>query len=225
MNETYYGAPNDFRGYLQHHGIKGQKWGVRNGPPYPLDASDHSAAEKKAAKGGSKKLSTSTSDISKKKATPSKSSILRNKKVAGGMTENKQVVEEKPDTEYIKNRRSVSYQNKNIAKKNDLDDLKEFDEDGFIDGYGSKIEDKIQDAAFSYIYNLNKHGQEYADKELHEALKDYSYKLTRQSEVYDDDEEPYDLYSLKVEGNEIGYFMPFEEDYSDEEYFYKVKEK
>lgn len=21
---------------LQHHGIKGQKWGVRNGPPYPL---------------------------------------------------------------------------------------------------------------------------------------------------------------------------------------------
>ena len=23
--------------YLSHHGIKGQKWGVRNGPPYPLD--------------------------------------------------------------------------------------------------------------------------------------------------------------------------------------------
>ncbi len=22
---------------LYHHGIKGQKWGVRNGPPYPLD--------------------------------------------------------------------------------------------------------------------------------------------------------------------------------------------
>lgn len=25
---------------LAHHGIKGQKWGVRNGPPYPLDRSD-----------------------------------------------------------------------------------------------------------------------------------------------------------------------------------------
>lgn len=24
--------------YLMHHGRKGQKWGVRNGPPYPLDA-------------------------------------------------------------------------------------------------------------------------------------------------------------------------------------------
>lgn len=32
---------------LSHHGIEGQKWGVKNGPPYPLDAGDHSAAEKK----------------------------------------------------------------------------------------------------------------------------------------------------------------------------------
>lgn len=22
---------------LQHHGVKGQKWGVRHGPPYPID--------------------------------------------------------------------------------------------------------------------------------------------------------------------------------------------
>ena len=27
---------------LAHHGIKGQKWGVRNGPPYPLDKSEKS---------------------------------------------------------------------------------------------------------------------------------------------------------------------------------------
>lgn len=33
---------------LRHHGIKGQKWGERNGPPYPLGAGDHSASEKKA---------------------------------------------------------------------------------------------------------------------------------------------------------------------------------
>lgn len=38
-------SPQD---YLAHHGIRGQKWGKRNGPPYPLDAEDHSAAEKKA---------------------------------------------------------------------------------------------------------------------------------------------------------------------------------
>lgn len=34
--------------YLVHHGIKGQRWGKRNGPPYPLAPSDHSALEKKA---------------------------------------------------------------------------------------------------------------------------------------------------------------------------------
>jgi len=33
---------------LTHHGIKGQRWGDRNGPPYPLDSKAHSASEKKA---------------------------------------------------------------------------------------------------------------------------------------------------------------------------------
>lgn len=40
---------------LKHHGIEGQKWGVQNGPPYPLDPEDHSAAEKKAGAGEHKK--------------------------------------------------------------------------------------------------------------------------------------------------------------------------
>ena len=40
---TWYPEP-----YLAHHGILGQKWGKKNGPPYPLGESDHSASEKKA---------------------------------------------------------------------------------------------------------------------------------------------------------------------------------
>lgn len=51
--------------YLWHHGILGQRWGKRNGPPYPLDGSDHSASEKKA--GWRKSLDGGSGESSKKK--------------------------------------------------------------------------------------------------------------------------------------------------------------
>lgn len=31
--------------YLQHHGIKGQSWGERHGPPYPLDYESHTSKQ------------------------------------------------------------------------------------------------------------------------------------------------------------------------------------
>lgn len=47
---------------LAHHGILGQRWGKKNGPPYPLDGSDHSASEKKAGWRKSLDKSTGKSD-------------------------------------------------------------------------------------------------------------------------------------------------------------------
>ena len=45
---VYYIAGYPVSNELYHHGIKGQQWGVQNGPPYPIGAQDHSKSEKKA---------------------------------------------------------------------------------------------------------------------------------------------------------------------------------
>lgn len=58
--------------YLMHHGIKGQKWGVRNGPPYPLNQTAHNKVVKadQSAKYGAKQQPT---------ANAPKQSILKRK--------------------------------------------------------------------------------------------------------------------------------------------------
>lgn len=63
-------SQNDYRSYgeLYHHGVLGQKHGVRNGPPYPLDAEDHSASEKKA--GWHKSLDGGSGSDKKKVSRP-----------------------------------------------------------------------------------------------------------------------------------------------------------
>ena len=65
-NVLYYTVGDD----LTHHGILGMKWGQRNGPPYPLGASDHSSAEKKA---GTKGWSKEAKQENKKKSAESRS--------------------------------------------------------------------------------------------------------------------------------------------------------
>ena len=64
---------------LYHHGILGQKWGQRNGPPYPLSGSDHSAAEKRAARYRSS-AERAEGKIAKNKAKIEKLNSYRNSK-------------------------------------------------------------------------------------------------------------------------------------------------
>lgn len=39
MKNFYNPTPDYYNDYIAHHGIIGQSWGHRNGPPYPLDSS------------------------------------------------------------------------------------------------------------------------------------------------------------------------------------------
>lgn len=72
MNETY----------LIHHGIDGQKWGVQNGPPYPLDKSKYSMKEKRALKKAVKDVKRSRKNANKYKVLMSDKELEdRNKRL------------------------------------------------------------------------------------------------------------------------------------------------
>ena len=90
---------NDFSSnYLMHHGILGQRKGVRNGPPYPLDSDKHSATEKKA--GWMKSLKEKSEAKKKKKkqqaalekARKARAEKAKQEKIAKEYEENRQKI-------------------------------------------------------------------------------------------------------------------------------------
>lgn len=106
--------------------------------------------------------------------------------------------------------RKIAYQNKsNTAGKNNLDKMAE------LEDYDSAIS-KFDNEVVNYAYNLQK-GRDYADKILHERLKDYSYTLMESREHYAGEE--YISYYLKVNGNNRSYITNGDGDYFDEQYF------
>ena len=61
--------------YLQHWGILGQKWGQKNGPPYPLGSSQMSRAERRAEKKDAKWARKRYDKIYSKAYKPSKKEL------------------------------------------------------------------------------------------------------------------------------------------------------
>ena len=58
---------NQNGGYLAHHGVKGQKWGVKHGPPYPLSRQPESERHKRV-RGGNSQDDTTVKERLKKVA-------------------------------------------------------------------------------------------------------------------------------------------------------------
>ena len=97
LYENDYEKPELTEEFLEHHGIKGQQWGVRNGPPYPLK---EGARDDGRYHGGSGHISKHKARKLKRKRVKAlkKARAQRSK----NLEERKQV--EKTKEEIIKNR-------------------------------------------------------------------------------------------------------------------------
>ena len=75
-------------GYIEHYGIPGMKWGVKNGPPYPLDAATNNKVRRNAEHYYSDKYAKVTKEDLEKHAVED----LKNMKKFDGSEESKQAL-------------------------------------------------------------------------------------------------------------------------------------
>lgn len=69
--------------YLKHHGILGQKWGVKNGPPYPLTGRTMSSSEKKAKKTGKRYVKVEPTELKRSASSMSDEELSKEVKRKG----------------------------------------------------------------------------------------------------------------------------------------------
>lgn len=197
---------NFYEDYICHHGIKGQKWGVRNGPPYPLDSSD-----KKKSVSDSGSIKKKTNKTNKTKVTSETKKYewgqLEHHKINSGGQSTKSV-----DETLDKNLKSMEeeFPNYDWSKANiyDYADFNDFDK---YDSIGCNALSKFYDTK-----NLDD-AISYLDKKFGDQK--YDFNITIES----DDEFEYPMFELTVYGKDYAYRTYGETDYTDEQQFIKVK--
>ena len=80
--------------FIKHHGVLGQKHGVKNGPPYPLDEGDHSSSEESAAKKAGISVGTSSGKGSLDNVESSNKKETNDKKESSSDTSQKKPTKE-----------------------------------------------------------------------------------------------------------------------------------
>lgn len=166
-----------FNDYLEHHGIMGMKWGVKNGPPYPLDANDHNASERRAnweqslKKAGSalKKGAEGTGAFIKKTAQNTSAEIHRRNEASKAAkvekAENKRRAEEEQrnqDRRTAINTANVQYAENNFADMSEAEInemLRRVDLKARVDraaGVGKEEKKSFVDTVDNIAYGVNK---------------------------------------------------------------------
>ena len=163
---------------LRHHGVDGQKWGVKNGPPYPLDSSVSTGKQLKKAQ---KKVSKDIANI----VTSSKNRHTTTDDVSEYL--NRNVRKEELNKLQQKANKVKDLEKKVMPNKNELHQLykkaqteaiskvgnkKNFDDEDF---YELSVIDKAEDLFFDSIQksiSSKKEGKQYK-----EAISDYQKDL------------------------------------------------
>lgn len=174
---TYYGN-NDYRDYLAHHGILGQRKGVRKGPPYPLGSSDHSALERKM---GWRKSLSSGSDPARRKHRGIDDFIQRRAAVKARKEEEKKkrladrIVESENLVALRKEKNSKYFSNEEIreltAKINERRERREMIANGSKSEKERKYDERKEQMTKDAIKNadmtqINKHNNMFSTEEL-----------------------------------------------------------
>lgn len=170
---------------LYHHGILGQKWGRKNGPPYPLGASDHSAAEKKAG------WTKSIKKLQNRDGSLTKRGNRKFKKVIELQNEGEKINKERQES--IK--KESDYLKKSGYLKGNGENYKEARKDLYSDDKNFRsIVDKVnrEDKTQSYINNEIAKEMDKISNSKYSAFTNVGWDRTRQIL------ENYDLYNKSI---------------------------
>lgn len=152
---------------LAHHGILGQKWGVKMGPPYPLGQGAHSTAQTKAAKSagitvGSSSGKGSIDNVNSKK----KMSFFDKQKAKKQAKEAEEEKKRKAEAAAIKRRRSDTLKRLRSEGNGFVGD----DDPDYLDDLYEKYKKKDFDDNISRMRSSMKNNG-YSDDEIEARVK------------------------------------------------------
>lgn len=144
---------------LEHHGIDNQKWGVRNGPPYPLKPAVSSAVKQGKSREEIRAAKKRSKSLKKARATRAKNlkAKAKEKARAAKEEERKAKQEEKEEKKQAKTKETSSKNPTLMYKNRDLfttDELKEYADRFAVESRLQEISSKRLEEGKKIVNNI-----------------------------------------------------------------------